>query len=130
MQLFTLYTMGGHTMNSRLAATNIRIQQWTAVFKAKAESGLTVDEYCKQNGISRNAYYYWLRRARNAALEHTQSTFVELNVPTDEVVPQAPSMVHSFMPQLTIEKNGFVISLNSHTPKELLILALEAASHV
>ena len=119
-------------MNTRLAATNIRIQQWTAVFKAKAESGLTVDEYCKQNGISRNAYYYWLRRARNAALEHTQTTFVELNVPTDEVVPQAPSMamVHSFMPQLTIEKNGFVISLNSHTPKELLILVLEAASHV
>ena len=112
-------------MNSRLAATNIRIQQWTAVFKAKAESGLTVDEYCEQNGISRNAYYYWLRRARNAALEHTQTTFVEL-----KVVPQAPSMVHSFMPQLTIEKNGFVISLNSHTPKELLILALEAASHV
>ena len=96
-------------MNTRLAATNIRIQQWTAVFKAKAESGLTVDEYCEQNGISRNAYYYWLRRARNAALEHTQTTFVELNVPTDEVVPQAPSMVHSFMPQLTIEKNGFVI---------------------
>lgn len=41
-------------MNTRLAATNIRIQQWTAVFKAKAESGLTVDEYCEQNGISRN----------------------------------------------------------------------------
>lgn len=58
-----------------------------------------------------NAYYYWLRRARNAALEHTQTTFVELNVPTDEVVPQAPSMVHSFMPQLTIEKNGFVTAL-------------------
>lgn len=117
-------------MDTRLATTNIRIQQWTAVFKAKAASGLTVDEYCEQNGISRNAYYYWLRRARNAALEHTQTTFVELNVPTDEAALQASSMAHSFMPQLTIEKNGFVISLDSHTPKELLILALEAASHV
>ncbi len=117
-------------MDTRLATTNIRIQQWTAVFKAKAESGLTVDEYCEQHGISRNAYYYWLRRARNVALEHTKTTFVELNIPTDEAVPQATSMVHSFIPQLTIEKNGFVISLNSHTPKELLILALEAASHV
>ena len=53
-------------MDTRLATTNIRIQQWTAIFKAKAESGLTVDEYCEQNDISRNAYYYWLRRARNA----------------------------------------------------------------
>lgn len=117
-------------MNTRLATTNIRIQQWTAVFKAKAKSGLTVDEYCEQNGISRNAYYYWLRRTRNAALEHTQTTFVELNVPTDEAALQPSSMVHSFIPQLTIEKNGFVISLNSRTPKELLILALEAVSHV
>ena len=96
-------------MDTRLATTNIRIQQWTAIFKAKAEAGLTVDEYCEQNGISRNAYYYWLRRARNAALEHTRTSFVELNAPTDEAVPQASFMVHSFMPQLTIEKNGFVI---------------------
>ncbi|WP_154669408.1 IS66 family insertion sequence element accessory protein TnpA [Ruminiclostridium cellobioparum] len=51
-------------MDTRLATTNIRIQQWAAVFKAKAELGLTVDEYCDQNGITRNAYYYWLRRAR------------------------------------------------------------------
>lgn len=111
-------------MNTRLATTNIRIQQWTAVFKAKAESGLTVDEYCEQNGISRNAYYYWLRRTRNAALEHTQTTFVELNVPSDEAALQPLSMVHSFIPQLTMEKNGFVISLNSRTPKELLIMPL------
>ena len=82
-------------MNTRLATTNIRIQQWTAVFKAKAESGLTVDEYCEQNSISWNAYYYWLRRTRNATLEHTQTTFVELNVPTDEADLQPPSMVHS-----------------------------------
>lgn len=117
-------------MNTRLAATNIRIQQWTAVFKTKAESGLTVDEYCEQNGISRNVYYYWLRRTRNAALEHTQTTFVELNAPTDEAALQPSSMVHSFIPQFTMEKNGFVIRLNSRTPKELLILALEAVSHV
>ncbi len=116
--------------DTRLATTNIRIQQWTAIFKAKAESGLTVDEYCGQNGISRNTYYYWLRRARNAALEHPRTSFVESNVPTDEAVLQASSMAHSFMPQLTIEKNGFVISFDSHTPKELLILALEVASHV
>jgi hypothetical protein len=34
------------------------------------------------------------------------------------------------MPQLTIEKNGLVIGVDSNTPKELLALALEAVSHV
>jgi transposase-like protein len=117
-------------MDTRLATTNIRIQQWAAVFKAKAESGLTVDEYCDQNGITRNAYYYWLRRVRAAALKNTQTTFVELKAPETEAFPQALTSIHSFTPQLTIEKNGLVIGVNSNTPKELLALALEAVSYV
>lgn len=116
-------------MDTRLATTNIRIQQWAAVFKAKAESGLTVDEYCDQTGISRNAYYYWLRKTRNAALEHTQATFVELKIPEDEAVSKISPAAHSFTTQLIIEKNGLAIGINSDTPKELLMLALEAASH-
>ncbi len=117
-------------MDTRLATINIRIHQWAAVFKAKAESGLTVDEYCDQNGISRNAYYYWLRRARTVALENTHTTFAELKAPETDAYPQAPKATHSFIPQITIEKNGLVIGVNSNTPKELLALALEAVSNV
>lgn len=51
-------------MDTKLATTNIRIQQWLAVFKARNESGLKIDEYCNQNGISQNSYYYWLRKAK------------------------------------------------------------------
>ncbi len=99
-------------MNTRLATANIRIQQWTSVFKAKAESGLTVDEYCEQNGISRNAYYYWIRRTRNASLEYIHTTFVELNVPTDEATLQPLSMAYSFIPQLTMERTALLSALN------------------
>lgn len=115
-------------MDTRLATTNIRIQQWMAVFKEKTESGLTVDEYCDQNGISRNAYYYWLRKVRTAALEHT--TFVELKVPDAEPDTQMQEKISAFVPQLTIVKNDLAIEINSTTPKELLALALEAVSHV
>ena len=113
-----------------MATINIRIQQWAVVFKAKAELGLTVDEYCDQNGITRNAYYYWLRRARAAVLKNTQTTFVELKAPETEAFPQIPTAIHSFIPQLTIEKNGLVIRVNSNTPKELLALVLEVLSYV
>ena len=117
-------------MDTRLATTNIRIQQWTAVFKAKAESGLTVDEYCDRNGISRNAYYYWLRKAKAAVLEHTPTTFVELEDPKAESQPQPTGAAVSFMPQITIEKKGFVIGVGTCISKELLTLVLEAVSHV
>ena len=62
--------------------------------------------------------------------EHTRTTFVELKAPIDETDPQESPDVHLFTPQLTIEKNGLVIGINSHTPKALLELALEAAFHV
>ena len=117
-------------MDTRLATANIRIKQWTAVFKAKAESGLTVDEYCDQNGISRNAYYYWLRKAKAAVLEHTPTTFVELEAPEAEKQPQLETAAASFIPQLTIEKKGFIIGVGTGISKELLTLVLEAVSHV
>jgi hypothetical protein len=61
---------------------------------------------------------------------NTQTTFVELKAPETEAFPQIPTAIHSFIPQLTIEKNGLVIRVNSNTPKELLALALEAVSYV
>lgn len=116
-------------MDTKLATNNIRIQQWLAVFKARAESGLKVDEYCDQNGISRNSYYYWLRKAKVTALENTPTTFVELKAPELEIYPQHQAITPSFIPQLTIEKNGHVIGVNSNTTKDLLSLALEAISY-
>ena len=117
-------------MDTRLATANIRLKQWTAVFKAKAESGLTVDEYCDQNGISRNAYYYWLRKAKATVLEHTPTTFVELEAPKAGNPPSSVGAAVSFMPQITIEKKGFVIGVGTGISKELLTLVLEAVSHV
>jgi len=73
-------------MDTRLATKNIRIQQWATIFKARAESGLTVYEYCEQNGLSRNSYYYWLRIVKTAALESSSTSFVELNIPDVEPV--------------------------------------------
>lgn len=117
-------------MDTRLATANIRIKQWTAVFKAKAESGLTVDEYCDQNGISRNAYYYWLRKAKAAILEHTPTTFVELDTPKAENPPQPAGASASFRPQITIEKKDFVIGVGAGISKELLTMVLEAVENV
>ena len=73
---FSQQTQGGFDMDTKLATTQIRIQQWAAVIHDRQESGLKVDEYCEQHGLSRNAYYYWLRKVKEAAL--TQTGFVEI----------------------------------------------------
>ena len=51
-------------MNTKLATTQIRITEWAAIIKDCKSSGLKVDEYCQQHDISRDAYYYWLRKVK------------------------------------------------------------------
>ena len=45
-------------MDTRLAKRNYSIQQWKAIIQDRNNTNLTVDEYCKQNGLSRNSYFY------------------------------------------------------------------------
>ena len=47
-------------MNTKLATSRIRTGQWADIIKDCKESGLKVDDYCAQHGLSRNAYFYWL----------------------------------------------------------------------
>lgn len=56
-------------MNVRAATQEIRQKQWASVIKDRIQSGMTVNAYCKANGITRDAYFYWLRKIKQAALE-------------------------------------------------------------
>lgn len=64
-------------MNTRLAKRNYNIQQWKTIIQDRNNTNLTVDEYCKQNGLSRNSYFYWLRIIREevAAIYHTDNMY-------------------------------------------------------
>ncbi|WP_315505463.1 IS66 family insertion sequence element accessory protein TnpA [Oribacterium parvum] len=63
-------------MNTKLATSRMRTGQWADIIKDCKESGLKVDDYCARHGLSRNAYFYWLRKVKEAALTH--SGFVEV----------------------------------------------------
>ena len=56
-------------MNTKLATTQIRITEWAAIIKDCKSSGMKVDDYCQLHDISRDAYYYWLRKVKTAALQ-------------------------------------------------------------
>ena len=58
-------------MDTRLAKRNHSIQQWKTIIQDRNNTNLTVDEYCKQNGLSLNSYFYWLRIIREEVLEQS-----------------------------------------------------------
>ena len=47
-------------MNTKLATIRMQTGQWADIIKDCKESGLKVDDYCTQHGLSRNAYFHWL----------------------------------------------------------------------
>ena len=117
-------------MDTKLATTQIRIQQWAAVIHDRQESGLKVDDYCEQHGLSRNAYYYWLRKVKESAL--TQTGFVEIQsvITAPEAGSKTPQDESaSFIPQMLVSVNGMSLSIRQDTPMDLFAKVIGAIRH-
>ena len=113
-----------------------QLQQWRKIIQEQTISGLTIDEYCKQNGLSRNSYFYWLRLVRVDAVNAQQNSagFVELKLsdhPNDAVPCIAPiSAPVQESSQLTLSVNGVVIQVTDRTSSELLARTIEVIRYV
>ena len=60
-------------MDTRKATQDYRRQIWTELIRGRQGSGLTVTEYCAQNGIRPKQYYYWLHKLRTLACQTDES---------------------------------------------------------
>lgn len=84
----------------------VRLQEWSAQIEAQQTSGLTIREWCKENGIKPNTYYNRLRKVREQYMENSQ-TVVPVSVPRSSE-------------NICIEKNGLHISLPADVSVELM----------
>ena len=54
----------------------VRLQEWERQIEEQKTSGLSVQEWCRQNGIATKTYYYHLRKVREdffKAIPHKDS---------------------------------------------------------
>ncbi len=56
----------------------VRLENWAAEMESCAASGLTVQQWCRENGMSAKTYYYHLRKVRESIIE-SEPTIVSLN---------------------------------------------------
>ena len=68
---------------------------------------MTVQKWCKENGINPKTYYYRLRRVRERCVD-TVAAIVPVNIPQQRS-------------DIRIEKNGLQISLPTDIAQETLI---------
>ena len=116
-------------MNTKLATSQIRLNEWAAIIKDCKSSGQKVDIYCEQHGLSRDAYYYWLRKVKEAAL--IQTGFVELPALTSEQssAKTIKKGISAFETQMIIRINEIELCVNENSPSELISRMMEIIHH-
>ncbi len=70
-------------MSSLTAEKQYQLAKWADIIKSCKSSGMMVSEWLKQNNVSKDQYYYWQRKLKDACLESLQKeqvSFVELPV--------------------------------------------------
>ena len=99
-----------------LVAKNYRLQQWAAQVQdcQNRPEGMLVEDWCRQNNITKANYYYRLKCVRQACLDvmpDLPTGFVELPVPHDALpVPKSTSGAPS-VSAVIHTRNGLSIEL-------------------
>ena len=109
-------------MDTRKVASEYRLAQWRQMIQARVQSGQSVKEYCASVGVSRNAYFYWQRKLREAACTELATRDWE---PENSLVPGGWARLERAVPALStvavkIEISGCRIEVTSETDTELL----------
>ena len=100
---------------------------------AQQQSGLSVTEYCRQQDIKYNAFYYWLRKIREEALESlpqlpekstTNSQFAVLSATTVTAAVQTQSS------SLKLFCGPVSLEVNEQTSNEMLMQTLRCIKEV
>ncbi len=66
----------------------VKQAQWAEMVRSRNESGLTVTDWCKQNGINPKTYYYRLKRMRQAVCDEIEQHDI---VPVEPIASTEPT---------------------------------------
>jgi hypothetical protein len=71
---------------TRKLTNKYRLEQWNAIIQERINSGKCVDVWCKENNITRDSYYYWLRKVKHSVIKKKPA----------KPSPQLPKVVHYY----------------------------------
>lgn len=115
----------------------VQLQRWKILIQDRMDSKLKILEWCKQNNVTKDAYYYWLNQVRIEAFPEINSmlnrpvikesnSFVEIQPTASSILSSVPI---SLKPSATIRKNGLEIDLFDNASPTFIHQLMEAARH-
>lgn len=107
-------------MDTRIVAAEYRMAQWAQTIKTRIERGQSIKDFCRVEGISKNAYFYWQKKLREAACtEHMTKGETKAVVPGGWARVTAVPMSQA-TDALTVEINGCHVTVTASTDPGLL----------
>ena len=102
---------------------------WKQVILAQQKSGLKAREYCRQQDINYNAFYYWLRKIREEIVEGIPQLQVETEDETQFAVLPATTVTASVPAReepasLKLSYGPVVLEVTEQTSQALLMQTL------
>ena len=117
-----------------------QLQRWKLLIEDRIKSGMKVRDWCEANGVTKDAYYYWLAKLREEHYEEavqslstetiSANTFVELPIPTQSCQIQSTLQNIIHQPAAVLQKDSIRIELSPDIPALLLQQLLKVASDV
>ena len=101
----------------------VRLQEWEQQIEEQKTSGLSVQEWCRQNGIAAKTYYYHLRKVKEEMLKSGKSESDQAQNETERAV--VPILTAPVVGNITIEKNGLRIILPENISAEVLVSVVD-----
>ena len=119
--------MGKVSREIRTVKRQLMLEEWEKQVIDCRSSGLTVQEWCRQNGVNDKTYYYRLRQVREKCLE-ARAEKAEKTSEQENIQAVVPLPMKSTYGEIQIEKNGLHISLPSDIAAVLAVIRLSAAA--
>lgn len=119
---FSRNSSGVSIMKPTEVKQEYQLQIWSSMIQEQKASGLGIKNWCMENGVSENSYYYRLRKIRQtacAALEQMKET-------TIAEIPLAPKT--NFSAQVRITMKSGTVEISDAGP-EILAQILKVLSH-
>ncbi len=111
-----------------------RLRQWAALIHERISSGKKTDDWCREHGISRNAYYYWLRKIKLAAALDVKYEIPSIACELPKIVPlippQPPAITNTPGTAITVNLNGLIFNIQEGASLEIIERTLKAIKKI
>ena len=113
-------------MDTRLMANQYKLQHWATLIQECRASGVMIKDWCEQNNINKDRFYYWQRKVREAACQAvTETTIPAQRFAEVPSVISDTTAVDTVRAELTIRVGGAAISVSNTTDLSLLKAVIE-----